>query len=257
MVCKSKTVAAALCFFLGGIGAHRYYLGYDDDGFLETCGCGCRLFCYAILYWGSPADFLSGAAIFLLLGIYTLAKTISDFTMILSGRLTEKVDPIFEVLPDAPLPNPSKSKLTAALLAFFFGGVGAHRYYLGYKADGLVYTCGFILRMIGHIYIFLARIHCYLFTGMEFIIFCLYMVCSSIPAICAFVDFILILCEKLLPADGTCYVQNQKNASQSIRQEASSSDWIDVLEKLSKLHEQGVLTDEEFAQKKEALLKRM
>lgn len=29
---KSKVVAALLCFFLGGIGAHRFYLGHKKSG---------------------------------------------------------------------------------------------------------------------------------------------------------------------------------------------------------------------------------
>ena len=31
---KSKVVAALLCFFLGGLGMHRFYLGYTGSGFL-------------------------------------------------------------------------------------------------------------------------------------------------------------------------------------------------------------------------------
>jgi len=45
--------------------------------------------------------------------------------------------------------GPGAKRLTAALLAFFLGGFGAHKFYLGYKAQGiimlLVFWFGFIL----------------------------------------------------------------------------------------------------------------
>ena len=43
----------------------------------------------------------------------------------------------------------TKSKVVAGLLAFFLGATGAHRYYLGYKKQGAVQTCGFISAIIG------------------------------------------------------------------------------------------------------------
>lgn len=36
---KSKTLAAILCFFVGGLGIHRYYLGKIGTGFLEFLLC--------------------------------------------------------------------------------------------------------------------------------------------------------------------------------------------------------------------------
>ncbi|MFH6994202.1 TM2 domain-containing protein [Flavobacterium sp. FlaQc-48] len=32
-----------------------------------------------------------------------------------------------------------KSKLTAAILAFFFGGIGIHKFYLGQSGQGILY----------------------------------------------------------------------------------------------------------------------
>lgn len=47
----------------------------------------------------------------------------------------------------------SRSKVTAALLAFFLGGVGAHNFYLGYSAKGtiqlLMFLFGCVLLCIG------------------------------------------------------------------------------------------------------------
>ncbi|MBE5779961.1 MAG: SHOCT domain-containing protein [Clostridiales bacterium] len=65
----------------------------------------------------------------------------------------------------------------------------------------------------------------------------------------ALVDFFLILADKLLPADGSGY----KPIPVSVDNLAS----VKVLEKLAALHQQGVLTDEEFQQKKIELLSRI
>jgi TM2 domain-containing membrane protein YozV len=37
---KSKTTAALLCFFLGGLGIHRFYLGYTGIGIAQLLTCG-------------------------------------------------------------------------------------------------------------------------------------------------------------------------------------------------------------------------
>jgi TM2 domain-containing membrane protein YozV len=57
---KSKVSAALLCAFLGGLGVHRFYLGYTTIGIVQiiTCG-GC--------------------------GIWTIV----DFIMILTGNLKD------------------------------------------------------------------------------------------------------------------------------------------------------------------------
>lgn len=38
---KSKTTAALLCFFLGGVGIHRFYVGKVGTGFLWMFTVGC------------------------------------------------------------------------------------------------------------------------------------------------------------------------------------------------------------------------
>jgi len=58
---KSKTTALLLCFFLGGFGAHRFYLGHRASAFGMLI-CGCLSFEYwqflvAILIW-STVDFI-------------------------------------------------------------------------------------------------------------------------------------------------------------------------------------------------------
>jgi TM2 domain-containing membrane protein YozV len=37
---KSKIVAALLCFFLGALGVHRFYLGYTKLGIFQIITCG-------------------------------------------------------------------------------------------------------------------------------------------------------------------------------------------------------------------------
>lgn len=37
-----------------------------------------------------------------------------------------------------PAPGPARSRLTAGLLGVFLGGVGAHRFYLGYPSMGVL-----------------------------------------------------------------------------------------------------------------------
>lgn len=56
--------------------------------------------------------------------------------------------------------GPVKSRITAALLAFFLGGIGAHKFYLGQVGIGVVY-----------------------------LLFCW----TFIPAIIAFIEFIIYL----------------------------------------------------------------
>ena len=77
-------------------------------------------------------------------------------------------------------------------------------------------------------------------------------------SIWAFVDFIRILTGGLTPADGSAYTEENRPTQVQIVQAAPSpSDNIDALEKLAKLHEQGILTDDEFRQKKAELLAKM
>lgn len=59
-------------------------------------------------------------------------------------------------------------------------------------------------------------------------------------------------CDK--PLDGSRPARRRNPANRVSVSEEESSDYIAVLEKLAKLHEQGILTDEEFQQKKADLL---
>lgn len=148
----------------------------------------------------------------------------------------------------------NKSKVVSALLAFFLGTTGAHRYYLGYKKQGIVQTCGFVSIIIGYAIFIPAMMD----SSAGMLIFsALLLLYGAGISIWAFVDFIRILTGGLTPADGSAYTENQPAQVQVIQAAPSPSDNIDALEKLAKLHEQGILTDDEFRQKKTELLAKM
>lgn len=148
----------------------------------------------------------------------------------------------------------NKSKVVSALLAFFLGTTGAHRYYLGYKKQGIVQTCGFVSIIIGYAIFVPAMMD----SSAGMLIFsALLLLYGAGISIWAFVDFIRILTGGLTPADGSAYTENHPAQVQVIQAAPSPSDNIDALEKLAKLHEQGVLTDDEFRQKKTDLLAKM
>lgn len=149
----------------------------------------------------------------------------------------------------------NKSKVVSALLAFFLGTTGAHRYYLGYKKQGIVQTCGFVSIIIGYAIFIPAMMD----SSAGMVIFsALLLLYGAGISIWAFVDFIRILTGGLTPADGSAYTEENRPTQVQIVQAAPSpSDNIDALEKLAKLHEQGILTDDEFRQKKAELLAKM
>jgi TM2 domain-containing membrane protein YozV len=105
-----------------------------------------------------------------------------------------------------------KSKSTTAILAFFLGGIGVHRFYLGQTGLGFLYLIFFW---------------------------------TFIPAIIAFIDFIIFLTmsdEKF----------NEKyNAGNAMPSMAG----VDNLDKLHSLKEKGVITAEEFETQKRRLLR--
>lgn len=112
-----------------------------------------------------------------------------------------------------------KNKTTALILSVLVGGLGVDRFYLGYTGLGILklLTAG----CFGILYI---------------------------------IDIINIATGNLLPADGSPYEDEaaRKSVPEQERLEVSSP--YDQLEKLSALHNQGVLTDEEYNKLKASLL---
>ena len=145
----------------------------------------------------------------------------------------------------------TKSKVVAALLAFFLGSTGAHRYYLGYKKQGAVQTCGFISFYVGTIIVSTAG---YRETGLQIIGGC-FMLFGAVTIIWAVVDFFRILFGSLVPADGS-YASNQQDSGFVRKGQSYYMDIFEAIEKAGQLHEQDILTDEEFWKVKNKLLAR-
>ena len=112
-----------------------------------------------------------------------------------------------------------KSKTTALILSILVGGLGVDRFYLGYTGMGILklLTAG----CFGILYL---------------------------------IDIINIATGKLEPADGCGY---EEDANTHSSQNRYSSSAYDELEKLAKLHNQGVLTDAEFSKIKADLLNKI
>lgn len=109
---KNWTTTAFLCYFLGGLGIHRFYTGRVVSGIFQllTCG-GC--------------------------GIWTLI----DLIMIITGQFTDKYDrPLYH----PPVMGGRSNWVTTALLCVFLGWLGIHRFYSGHIVTGIlqIFTCG-------------------------------------------------------------------------------------------------------------------
>ena len=121
-----------------------------------------------------------------------------------------------------------KNKLTAILLSVFVGGLGIDRFYLGYTGLGVakLLTCGGL-------------------------------------GVWALIDLVMICTGSLRPADGSPWEEevraSEVQTAAPVQPAAVNNDVtsIETLEKLAKLHEQGILTDDEFQQKKTELLAKM
>lgn len=112
-----------------------------------------------------------------------------------------------------------KSKTTALILSILVGGLGVDRFYLGYTGMG-------VLKLL---------------TGGCF-------------GVLWIIDIVNIATGKLLPKDGSSYEEDleKKDSTNSDTQGSFAS-----LEKAAKLHEQGVLNDEEYNKIKAELLEKM
>ena len=112
-----------------------------------------------------------------------------------------------------------KSKTTALILSAVLGCLGVDRFYLGYTGMGVLklLTCG----VFGVFYI---------------------------------IDIVNIATGKLAPEDGSGYEEDSFVTS-ALPQNAASA--FDDLEKLAKLHSQGVVSDAEFEKMKAEVLKKV
>ncbi|MEH1836969.1 MAG: NINE protein [Nostoc sp.] len=110
-----------------------------------------------------------------------------------------------------------KTKSTAILLCFFGGGLGIHKFYLGQNGAGILY-----------------------------LLFCW----TCIPALIAFVEFFVLLF--MSDAEfNTKFNQGIASAGGAI----SAKDATSALADLKKLFDSGVITAEEYEEKRQKLLK--
>ena len=114
-----------------------------------------------------------------------------------------------------------KDKTTALLLSIFLGGLGIDRFYLGYTGIG-------ILKLL--------TAGCFGILGL--------------------IDIIRIATGALQPANGIPYGQADLFEPAPVRTVPQTNPY-EELEKLAKLHEQGVVNDEEFAKMKADILAKM
>ena len=98
-----------------------------------------------------------------------------------------------------------KSKVVAALLAFFLGETGAHSFYLGYKKRGVIQAGGLAALIAGYACSAAAVLN----DSMAIYVVSLgFLLCGAAVCIWAFVDFIRIVSGSLEPADGTIYTED-------------------------------------------------
>ena len=109
-----------------------------------------------------------------------------------------------------------KSKTMALILSVLVGTLGVDRFYLGYTGIG-------VLKLL---------------TGGCF-------------GILYIIDIINIATGKLLPADGSAYDEDFVLTSAPTK---AAPNPLDELERIARLHDQGVLSDEEFNKMKAELL---
>ncbi|MDZ8049888.1 MAG: NINE protein [Aulosira sp. ZfuVER01] len=110
-----------------------------------------------------------------------------------------------------------KSKNTAVLLCFFCGGLGIHKFYLGENVAGILY-----------------------------LLFCW----TFIPAVIAFVEFFLLIFMSDVDFNAK-YNQGKSGAGGAI----SAKDATGALADLKNLYDSGVITAEEYEEKRQKLLK--
>lgn len=122
-----------------------------------------------------------------------------------------------------------KSKTTAAILAFFLGGLGVHKFYLGQNGLGILY-----------------------------LIFCW----TFVPAFIAFIDCILLLImsetafnEKYNKSFNSMQpIAMSQNLSNNININNSHESDLDKLDKLGKLRDSGIISEDEFQNRKNKIL---
>lgn len=120
-----------------------------------------------------------------------------------------------------------KNRITAALLALVFGGIGVHRFYLNKPISGFFYLILFW---------------------------------TFIPAIIALIEFVVLLCmsdeefDRRYNAYAIAPPTIVVNPTTEVTVKSDNTTYVEEVKKLYDLKVKGMITDEEFEQKKKMLL---
>ena len=142
-----------------------------------------------------------------------------------------------------------ENKLVAGLLCWFLGTFGAHRFYLGYKGKARAQLMAPILMIAAAI---LADV-----LGSRTVVNPALLAAASVyyAAICiwVFVDFIRILLNKLLPADGQDYIHMEGPLAQSAEELPESfvaaDSGVVMIDQLFALYKKGAITAAQYTAK--------
>lgn len=286
---KSKVVAALLAWFLGYFGAHRYYLGYKKRGVVMTIGAICEVIGTVLVSIASLTYIryildgeialkniaLAGPSVaglaMMIFGAVVAIMALVDFILILCGKLRPADGSDYISDERVAGREYKKSKAVAAVLAWFLGVFGAHRYYLGYKQRGIVMTAGGVCGILGSIFISVGGASALMNSGkysryysgpdafeiammvIGFAMIAFY----SVIAIMAFIDFIRILCNSLTPADGSDWRNKQSNGritAQPSQYIVDSLAAVDAFYRYNELLKDNLITQEDYEAKKNQLL---
>ncbi|MEL7141303.1 MAG: NINE protein [Cyanobacteria bacterium J06643_4] len=116
-----------------------------------------------------------------------------------------------------------KDKTTAAILAIFLGGIGIHKFYLGETGAGIIY---------------------------------LIFACTGIPYFIAFIEFIIYLTmsDAQFNAKYNRHQSGRPMMSQPVPALESSREKAATLGEMKKLYDAGVITAEEYEEKRRKIL---
>ena len=149
-----------------------------------------------------------------------------------------------------------KTKLVAGLLCWFLGTFGAHRFYLGYKGNGRAQLMAPILMIAAAI---VTAVLAEVLGGRRIVSIVNPLILSAasiyygIVCIWVFVDFLRILFNKLLPADGQDYIHIEGALAQSAEELPESfvaaDSGVVMIDQLFALYKKGAITAAQYTAK--------
>lgn len=230
-----------LAFFLGGTGAHRYYLGYKDEGGLQTCGFVMTIMGsfaassalqkgYINLLQGTAENEGGGiiiAAILLLVGAASGIWVFVDFIRILTGSLV-------------PRDGTGYTENRPVQIVYQLANPESQRS-VSVQNDVSCPFCGTKNN-----------------PSRQVCLLCNSPLNGSVPTKSS--EPITTVQPTTIPVETVAKSEETSKNEGILHNKLDAvaySDFFELLEKLAKLHEQGILNDEEFQQKKTDILAKM